>query len=390
MTSTRLTKTELLAVTRQLTAEIAARKQDEERYRLLVESIDDLICEVNREGIFTYVSPSARQLLGYSPEELIGRSPFELMSPEEVARHRALFHTQLVVGQPLQGVEVTTVRKDGRLAVHEANLSPVFAADGTCSGFRGVIRDITDRKGMEESLRQNHQELQAIYDGMVDGLLIADVHSLEFLRANQAMCRMLGYSEQELVRLSVRDIHPPEELPHVISRFAALATGELVVAADVPVLRKDGSVFYADITRNALQYHGRDCLVGFFRDNTERKKAAEALRHEHQVLRQLLKSHDRDRQLIAYEIHDGVAQLLAAAIMQFDTYQRMRCDTPNAATQGGNVVAELLRQCHAEVRRLIGGLRPPVLDAFGVVAALQHLVYESIASGKMTFSSGTT
>ena len=123
----------------------------------------------------------------------------------------------------------------------------------------------------------------------------------------------------------------------------------------------------------------RTCIIGFFRDNTERKQAAEALHHEHQVLRQLLKSQDRDRQIVAYEIHDGIAQLLAAAIMQFETYENMRRDTPKAAAQSGAVVADLLRQCHAEVRRLISGLRPPVLDAFGVVAALQHLVYESIA-----------
>ena len=57
----------------------------------------------------------------------------------------------------------------------------------------------------------------------------------------------------------------------------------------------------------------------------------------------------------------------------------MRRDTPQAATQGGTVVAELLKQCHAEIRRLISGLRPPVLDEFGVVTALQNLTYESMA-----------
>jgi PAS domain S-box-containing protein len=232
---------------------------------------------------------------------------------------------------------------------------------------------------MEASLQQSHQELQAIYDGMVDGLLIADVDSLEFLRANQTICRMLGYSEQELVSLSVRHIHPPEELPNVLNRFAALVAGQLVRANNVPLLRKDGSVVHADVTRNLLQYHGRNCVAGFFRDNTERVQAAEELQHEHEVLRHLLKSQDRDRQIIAYEIHDGVAQLLAAATMQFEIYENMRRDAPKAAAHAGTAVADLLRQCHAEVRRLISGLRPPILDAYGVVAALQHLVYECIA-----------
>ena len=102
-------------------------------------------------------------------------------------------------------------------------------------------------------------------------------------------------------------------MPNVLNRFAALAAGQLVVADNIPVLRKDGTTFYADIKTNCLEYHGHPCMIGFFRDITERKQAAEALHHEHQVLRTLLKSHDRDRQIIAYEIHDGVAQLLTGA-----------------------------------------------------------------------------
>ena len=152
-----------------------------------------------------------------------------------------------------------------------------------------------------------------------------------------------------------------------------------MVADNIPVLRKDGTTFYADIKTNCLEYHGHPCMIGFFRDITERTQAAEALHHEHQVLRTLLKSHDRDRQIIAYEIHDGVAQLLAGAIMQFEAYRKLRRDTPIAAPPDGTVVAELLRKCHAEIRRLISGLRPPVLDEFGVIAALQNLTYESMA-----------
>ncbi len=96
-------------------------------------------------------------------------------------------------------------------------------------------------------------------------------------------------------------------------------------------------------------------------------------------MRQLLRSQDRDRQVIAYEIHDGVAQTLAAAIMQFETFWRMCRETPKAAASSGIVVSDLLRNCHAEVRRLIGGLRPLILDEYGVMAALRNLVYESMA-----------
>ena len=152
-------------------------------------------------------------------------------------------------------------------------------------------------------------------------------------------------------------------------------------ADNVPMLRKDGTVFYADMTRNVLQYRGRHCIIGFFRDITERKEAAEALRHEHDVLRQLLRSQDRDRQIIAYEIHDGVAQLLAAAIMQFETYESMRATRRRprrTAARRGRLAASVSCGSAASDQRPAAS----ILDANGVVAALQHLVYESIATGR--------
>ena len=77
---------------------------------------------------------------------------------------------------------------------------------------------------------------------------------------------------------NVMDIHPADELPNVSETFHALADGKERVGQDVPMLRKDGSVFHADITHNEITLNGRRCSVGFFRDITERKQAQEALR----------------------------------------------------------------------------------------------------------------
>ncbi len=122
---------------------------------------------------------------------------------------------------------------------------------------------------MHETSQQSHDELQAIYDGMVDGLLIADVETKRFVRANPAICQMLGYSEKELLSLSVMDIHPREELPTALEKFQAQAAGRMRIHEDAPVLRKDGAVFYADITGEAITYHERPCLIKFFRDITD-------------------------------------------------------------------------------------------------------------------------
>ena len=97
------------------------------------------------------------------------------------------------------------------------------------------------------------------------------------IRVNSSLCRMLGYAEEELLSMSVTDIHPPDDAVCTLARIQARADGRFQEDTNVPLLRKDGSVFYADIMGNTLTYGGRPCVLGLFRDITERRQAAEAL-----------------------------------------------------------------------------------------------------------------
>jgi len=100
-----------------------------------------------------------------------------------------------------------------------------------------------------------------------------------------------------------------------------------------------------------------------------------------QALRHLLESSDRERQLIAYEIHDGIAQQVSAAIMQLQSYEHLRKIAPAKAKTAFAAALEMLRQAQGEARRLISGVRPPVLDDSGLVAALVHLVQDQRVAG---------
>ncbi|MGD0899561.1 MAG: sensor histidine kinase [Thermoguttaceae bacterium] len=97
---------------------------------------------------------------------------------------------------------------------------------------------------------------------------------------------------------------------------------------------------------------------------------------QEQALRHLLEAADHERQLIAYEIHDGLAQHLAAAIMQFESCEHLREASPAKAKTAFDAALELLRQAQAEARRLINGAGPPILDESGLVAAIVRLVQD--------------
>ena len=149
--------------------------------------------------------------------------------------------------------------------------------------LRARWRHMTLRKQKEAPLIESKKMYQAILDGAVEGILIADLESREFRYANPAICRMLGYTEEELKRATVADIHPREDLEFVISEFEAQARGEKELA-NLPCLRKDGSLLYADINAAKVMIQGREYNVGFFTDVTERRRAQDALKKAHAEL----------------------------------------------------------------------------------------------------------
>ena len=116
--------------------------------------------------------------------------------------------------------------------------------------------------------------------------------------------------------------------------------------------------------------------MAVIRDITERKRAEEALERERRTLKHMLEASDHERRLISYDIHDGLAQELAGAIMQFQIYAQARQANPKDAAKAFDSAMTMLQQSHGEARRLISGVRPPILDESGVMAAIAHLVYD--------------
>jgi signal transduction histidine kinase len=111
------------------------------------------------------------------------------------------------------------------------------------------------------------------------------------------------------------------------------------------------------------------------------RAAEEALAKERQALRRMLQASDHERKVISHEIHDGLAQYLAAAGMQFQVYESLKDSSPNEAQKAYDKALELVRQAHSETRRLISEVRPPVIDEIGLATAISHLVHEQRKRG---------
>jgi len=127
-----------------------ALRESRRRFRSLVEATSDWVWEIDQNGIYTYSSPKVKDLLGYEPEEIIGKTPFDLMPPDEAERVAGLFKDIAESRQPFNGLENTNLHKDGRNVVLETSGVPIFDEGGNLLGYRGIDRDITERKKAEE------------------------------------------------------------------------------------------------------------------------------------------------------------------------------------------------------------------------------------------------
>jgi diguanylate cyclase (GGDEF)-like protein/PAS domain S-box-containing protein len=151
--------------------------------------------------------------------------------------------------------------------------------------FVVVHDDITERKRTDEALRESENRFRNIFNSANDGILLADAVTRKFIMSNPSAQHMMGYSEEELLQLAVDDIHPAVELPDVMAHFARRLSGESRTTNNVSVKRKDGSLFYADISASPITINGKLCLIGTFRDITERKQNEDALRQAATVFR---------------------------------------------------------------------------------------------------------
>jgi PAS domain S-box-containing protein len=132
------------------------------------------------------------------------------------------------------------------------------------------------RKQVKKLFKDTDVAFKTIFDTASVGILIAQANYRNFLYANEKMCEMMGYTKDEILKLSITDIHPEESLPYVFDQFDKMADKEISRSQNLPFLRKDKSIFYADGSALAISLHGEECLVGVFTEVTEiMKKDAE-------------------------------------------------------------------------------------------------------------------
>lgn len=329
-----------------------------------------------------FVSENVRQF-GYAAEDFLSRRALwpDLVHPEDRAKAEAEIIRCLQSGvlEFTQCYRLWT--KSGEVRWVEDRSLALTDPSGAVTHVQSIVLDITDRKEAERKYEASERMLHTICEAVLDAVLMMDADG-NVAHWNHGAEMMFGYRRDEVMGKNVHKmLVPPEHRERAERRlreFAVSGKGRTVgQVLELSALRKDGSRFAIETSVAPIRFEDRWGAVSVIRDITERKRAEEAAAREERQLRRLLDIQERERRLLAYELHDGFVQPLTAALMTLESSLEDQKEqrAGSAAKRQANAV-RLLRESIDQVRRLMEGLRPPILDQYGVVSAIENLACE--------------
>jgi PAS domain S-box-containing protein len=260
-------------------------RQSEERYRTIIETMQEGYFEADLKGRYTFANDALCKRQGYSKEELVGMSNREFQDQTNAKKSYRAFHEVYKTGKPLKLLEMDVIRKDGTKGISEVSVSLIRDVQGKPIGFRGISRDVTERKRAEEAY-------QAVVEKSLQGLHILQEGREVFV--NSAYAKMLGYTEEELLALSPKQVrnlvHPDDQeiaWGHVQDRIEEKPAPQ---SYEFRVIRKDGSTRWVEAFASRIEYRGRTALQVAMIDITERKEAEDSLRENEERFRQFFEN----------------------------------------------------------------------------------------------------
>ena len=270
----------------------ARHRQREERYRNILDNMEEAYYEVDLRGNLTFFNTTAVTNLGYTDEEMMGMNFRQYTDKEYEQKVFEAYSKVFLTRESIKGVDWVLISKTGEKRPIESSISLICDAQGNAMGFRGVIRDITERKKAEEALRQSEARYRNILDNMEEAYYEVDLHgNLTFF--NITAVRNLGYKDDAMMGMNFRQYVDKKNADKVFEAYSKVfLTGESVKALEWELISKESGTIPVESSVSLTRDEQRNPVGfrGIIRDITERKRTEEAIRQGEEKYRTILES----------------------------------------------------------------------------------------------------
>ncbi len=269
-------------------------KESENKYREILENIKEGYFEVDLKGNYTFVNDYLCKMLGYSQEEILGRS-YNFVYSDKRAKDVYALYNQLFKNEisPPLVFENQLLTQSGKIVYYEALADLKYDAEGNRVGFFGLLRDITERKITEQKLKESEKKYREILENIKEGFFEVDLKG-NYTFVNDYLSKMLGYSKEELLGMSYELVFDDRKSKEVSKLYNQLFKNEISppLVFEDQLLTQSGEIIYYEAVAD-LKYDSEGKKVGFFglaRDITERKIAEQKLIESEEKYRNIIEN----------------------------------------------------------------------------------------------------
>lgn len=358
----------------QLATSTARVRESNARFQYLFDNMPTVCFTFDQVGRILSWNRAAEKLYGYTAEEAVGAGALSiLVTPDTLVATQRMI-AGVFEGRSMQGTEWYDLDKEGQLGCRLRSAFPLLRGDGRVECGVSMSIDISERRKVEADLAQSRRERELIADN-VPALLAHFDSNLRYRFVNSRYAEWLGKSTEEILASHPRDLLGEAAFQRALPHFEAVLKG-VAQEYDNAIRRADGTISYTHV--NLVPDHNdQGRVVGFYvmvKDVTQQKLAENEAENERVLLRNLLDLQERERQTVSHDIHDGIVQYIVGAQMQVGGCEATLDPHDEATAAKLCMASEHLCAAVREGRRLISGLRPPIIDESGLVAAIDHLI----------------
>ena len=246
------------------------------RYQRIVETMAEGVWQVDARASTTFMNGRMAHMLGYSVEEVLGRSLFSFVHPAALADLEATLASRLPGQAACCALQL--VRRDGGLLPVSLSATPLFDRVGAYEGSLAIVTDVGERHASSEALlRSSEAGFRALFESSPYPKWVYDVDTLRFIAVNDAAVAHFGYTREELLQMTAADVHPASDLGALMD-VMALVEPPHAMSRPWKHVRKDGSVVDVEVSWQPFLLDGRQTRMGVGHDVTDRTRLEEQLR----------------------------------------------------------------------------------------------------------------